>query len=297
MSTYVVYGLRIRSEVPLPARHAACAYPDVVIRLGRVEPLPPPATTGGYALRTRPGEVSFGCDGAGRFLIGRGNEIVIDPAEGADDDVLRMMVLGPALAILLHQRGLLVLHGSAVAIHGTVVAFLGSEGAGKSTTAAALHARGHDVVADDVVAIQMHAGRPHVLAAYPQLNIWPDTATSLGHDPSVLPRLRANIEKRALRRTRFSVHPLPLARIYVLASGSSSDIESLQPQDALVELLRHSHGARRLQKADPTRHFQQCSRLVAAVAVRRLIVRPDLSELCALARLVEQDGVWSDGLS
>lgn len=289
MLTYLAYGLRIRSEVTLPARRIASAHADVSIRLGRIEPLPPPAALGGFAFRTGSGELCFGCDGVGRFLIRKGREIVIDPDEGADAGVLRVMILGPALAALLYQRGILILHGSAVEVGGTAVAFLGSEGAGKSTTAAALHARGHGVVADDVVAIQMEGGAPHVRAAYPQLNVWPDTAASLDHDPSTMPRLHARIEKRAFAADRFPLEPLPLSRIYVLRRGASSEIERLRPQEALIELIRHSYGVRRLQKSTPTKHFKQCAGMAATVGVHSLTVRPALSELSCLASLVERD--------
>ena len=46
-------------------------------------------------------------------------------------------LLGPVLGLLLRFRGVTCLHASAVAIGDSVIAFVGAEGAGKSTTAAA----------------------------------------------------------------------------------------------------------------------------------------------------------------
>ena len=99
-------------------------------------------------------------------------------------DLLRLYLLGPALALLLHQRGFLVLHASAVSLDGGVVAFLGHSGHGKSTTAATLHARGAAIVADDVVAVDLGApGGPAALPGFPLLKLWPDAVTALGENP------------------------------------------------------------------------------------------------------------------
>ena len=77
--------------------------------------------------------------GAATFLIRGGREIVIDAAPGVEQRLIRLFLLGPALALLLHQRRFLVLHASAVMIDGAAVAFVAEKGMGKSTLAAALH--------------------------------------------------------------------------------------------------------------------------------------------------------------
>src|SRR5207245_2121597 len=108
----------------------------------------------------------------GAFQITAGREIIVEPASGVEARVLRLFLLGPALALLLVQRGLLVLHASAVEVAGRAIAFLGESGQGKSTTAAAFHACGHPVVADDVVAVQIEDGGPLIYPGLPQLNLW-----------------------------------------------------------------------------------------------------------------------------
>src|SRR2546421_132869 len=71
--------------------------------------------------------------GVGAFLVRGGREIVVDPAPGVEARVLRLSILGPAFGLLLHQRGRFVLHASAVASGGGVLAFAGGSGWGKST--------------------------------------------------------------------------------------------------------------------------------------------------------------------
>ncbi len=58
------------------------------------------------------------------------------PSESSAEEAATY-ILGPVLGLLLRFRGITCLHASAVAIGGSVIAFVGAEGAGKSTTAAA----------------------------------------------------------------------------------------------------------------------------------------------------------------
>jgi hypothetical protein len=182
------------------------------------------------------------------------------------------------------------LHASAVAVEDGAVAFLGDCGSGKSTTAGVLHAHGYAVVADDVTAIQIDQVRPMVQPGYPQLKLWPSVAAALGYSPETLPRLHAQLEKRAFLATRgFQHRPLPLRRIYVLAEGLSQDIERLRPQEALVELVRHSYGIHWLQTTNASSHFLHCARLTKNVTTCRLRRPQSLSALPDLARMVEED--------
>src|SRR5947209_2991393 len=285
-----MYGLGIHSEPALPGLVNGEARQDVFIRFGEVDTHLAPADATGYSFQTLADGVHFGWQGIARFRIREGQEITIAPDPGVEEGLVRALLLGPALAVVLHQRGFLILHGSAIVLHEKVVAFLGQEGAGKSTIAATMHERGHALMADDVVAIRTNVAVPLVFPAYPQLNLSPDVVASLGHDLATLPRLHSRVEKRALRAIPgFPQNPLPLDLLYVLGKGSRSEVETLRPQEAFVELLRHSYGTRLFQGRAAPEHFRQCARLVRAVSVRRLRVRQTLAELSSLAQLVEED--------
>src|SRR5207237_1355091 len=98
-----------------------------------------------------------------------GCAITVDPSPEVTADQLRFYLLTRAFAILLHQRGASVLHGSAVALGGRAAIFLGTWGQGKSTLAEALWRRGHALMTDDVAAVRFTAGGPEALPSYPQL--------------------------------------------------------------------------------------------------------------------------------
>jgi len=244
----------------------------------------------GNGVRATAGEANLACPGVGRFLVRAGREIVVEPSAKATEEALRAFLLGPVLAVALHQRGRLVLHASAVALDGGAVAFLGGSGWGKSTLAGALYRRGHRLIADDVLAVSDAADGPCAWPGIPQLKLWPDTAAALGDAVEPLPRLEPRRDKRVrAARERFAAGPLPLRRIYVLARGSRHAIAPLHPQQALVEILRHSYAARLLRAGGAATHFAQCARVAGVVPLARLEARQSLPELPALAQFIEED--------
>ena len=163
---------------------------------------------------------------------------MIDRAPDADEQLVRLYLLGPALAILLHQRQLLVLHASAVSVNGQVSVFAATKGEGKSTFAAAMHSRGHPLVADDLLPIDLRdQQRLLVQPGFPQLKLMPEAAAQLSARPDELPRLHPDFEKRAQAAGRdFPRDPLPLSRIFILESGQIDSIETIPPQQRFIEI-------------------------------------------------------------
>src|SRR5262249_13269634 len=107
-------------------------------------------------------EARFWFRGVGAFRIREGREIAVYPEPDVDASLLRLYVEGMMMATLLFQRGHLVLHASVALLNTRGVGFMGSVGAGKSSTVAALHARGHAVVSDDNAALDLSGREPMV---------------------------------------------------------------------------------------------------------------------------------------
>jgi hypothetical protein len=306
MYTYVVYGLRIQSDLHLPELEPVTVEGveitsrvqqplDVIIRRGQVDCNCPELEETGGCIQQQ--EACFSWPDLGSFWVGNGNEIVVDARPGVQEQDLRLPLLGSMLAVLLHQRGLFVLHCSAVAIEGAVAVFLGNKGMGKSTLAASLYAQGHALVADDLVALDISdtSQPPLVNPGFPQFKLFPDSVvSSLGDDPLTLPCLATDYDKRSRRvDVRFTNEPLPLKRIYVLDTGDAVQIEPLLPQQALSKIISNSYSARfgsRLLRGDAaSRHLIQCAQLIHSVPTR-LLKRPfDLEGLSALANQVALD--------
>ncbi len=288
MFSYFTYGLRIHSTLPLPELATVQAECDVVINVASDNHIPPEAVGKEQHIRIAPEEAIIALQGIGVFLIRDGREITVIPAPGADDSLLRLYVLGTIMGVLLYQRGLLVLHASAVRVNGSAVAFLGAPGWGKSSLAAALYARGHAVVADDVAPVKLEPGAVIVFPGYPQLKLDAEAAISLGYDPDTLFVLHPQEEKRGYRAVRnFSTAPVPLARVYVLDDGPAPGIEPIRPQEAVIELVRHSFPTRLVQPGG-AQHLVQCAHLAREIPFYRFRRAASLSSLGETARLVEE---------
>ncbi len=117
-----------------------------------------------------------------------GKEIIIDRAPQADDTDVRLFLLGSVMGALMHQRGRLPLHGSAIRLpDGTAAIFMGPSGVGKSTLAAAFRQRGYVVAADDISLIFTgDDGAPLLQPAYPELKLWAEAAAKIGEDAQTL---------------------------------------------------------------------------------------------------------------
>lgn len=288
---YLAFGLDIASALQLPELPAGGRRADVEIR--RATTLPPDWAAPAEISETQigPNEWRLTYDDVGVLTVRDGRQIEVQPLHGVPARLLRMMVLGPAMAAVLHQRGFLLIHASVVEIDGRAAAFLGASGDGKSTTAAAMHAAGHRLVADDVAAVRVGPNGVEVYAGIPQLKLWPDAANALGHDSARLPRLERGIEKRAQRlRSGFAQQKaLPLARIYELAYGPNIDITPMHPHAALLSLAAHGYGIQRLAEASGAAEFRKRAVVVEQLGVHRLERPRDLGALARVVARVERD--------
>lgn len=290
MFSYTAYGLNIRSALALPELVNAEGTADLIVRFGRVERARSETSASG-CVRATAEEVHLFWEEAGAFLVRGGREIVMDPAPGVDERILRLVVLGPGLGALLYQRGWLTLHASSVDVEGEAIAFVGEKGEGKSTMAAAMCAKGHRLLADDITAVRTTGtGGPCVYPGFPQLKLWPDAVLSLGEDPDTLPQLVPIMQKRGRCVIKaFAAEPLTLRRIYVLGGGTVPEIRALKPQEALVELIRHTYGRDLFRAVETRSHFLRCTSVINKVSVSGLRRPYTLSRLSDLVRLVEED--------
>jgi hypothetical protein len=126
--------------------------------------------------------------------------------------------------------------------------------------------------------------------AFPQLKLWPDSATAITGDASTLPRLAPGEDKRAHRVTDcFASSPRQLARLFVLdhADAPAHAAPLLSPGAAFIEIVRHAYGARTFDPTHAPRRFMQIARVAATVPVHRLVARHGFAHLPALAALIE----------
>jgi hypothetical protein len=245
------FGLRFAYDPWLDLRlPPASGGPDAEIALG-----PPVSNVPGWQWSRdvvtcfEPGTVSMEIRG--------GRRITVSPDPAGDPDWIRELVLGPGLAILLHQRGFLVLHGSAVRVGDGALVILGDAGWGKSTFAAALDRAGCPLVADDLLPVRGTALHPGL----PRAKLLPDAIGALGLAGADLTRLD---DKQGWTRPGVAA-PLPIARIVVLDPEDSPTVR-LEPTAgaaAIVELARHTFLVRRLAPEERSINLAQCAALAS----------------------------------
>ena len=304
----VAYGLGIQSYLPMPEFVPSEAEPDVTIRFERIAaPDPPSHLPPGTAYRAvyQTGDgVLMHWSPIGSFLVSGGRDVAVCPVDGADEGLLRMVLTGPALAVLLAQRGEAVFHAGAVAhpVSGAGVAVAARSGVGKSTMITALHNAGFSLVADDILSVTLPEETSHeplAVPGFPHAKLWRESAEALVADPDSLVPLSSETPKLARPITeRFAQAPVPLTCVFVLADGPELLARRLSGHAAVGALLPHWYGAcmngQLMGVLGRERHLREATALAAAVRVYELTrprVLERLPEVVTMIRdVVERDG-------
>ena len=287
---YSVFGLHVRSDLPLPELLAAegSSKPQVRVSIGKA-PEPPAAGAGPHLTD---GGLLLVIAGIARYFVQDGSTIIVDPEPGVPDANLRLFLLGSAMGALLHQRGLLPLHANAVEIGGRAFAFMGASGSGKSTLAAWFHDHGYRIIADDVCAIRFDGEQPVVAPGLPRLRLWKEALEGLGRHHSHYSRSYAGDESW----DKFDV-PLPqdravraemeLAGIYLLDRGNSLSISPLQGVEATEAVFANTYRGTYVPAAGNVQsHWESCLRLVGRIPIFRLRRAWDISHFAPDVRQI-----------
>ena len=267
-----------------------------------------PAATGTF-LRLRyegpQGGLEFVIDPPGREV----HATWLEPTSVKSVDDVASLLVGTVLACVLRLRGKTCLHASAVQLGSGTIVLLGERGKGKSTAAAALAARGHAIVSDDIAAIT--GGHPTqgraeaepfiVQPGYPRLRLSSTTIDAL-HGPSrERPRIMTGMDKRYVELSaaetaeswRFQAQPSPLEAIYVLercVDLTAPVIEPVSGAHGLATLIRHTSGKfAPIDRAAREEELGRLGRLAATVPVRRLRCPEGLERLSLLCEAIEKD--------
>jgi hypothetical protein len=274
---YHAFGLNIGSHIELPALRPVAGEADADIEI-IAGPVPenglehPKKATPFHQSDT--GRLWLNVPNVARFLVCDGSHITVDASPDADEQSIRLYLLGSCMGAILHQRGVLVMHGNAVRFGEKCVIFAGPSGAGKSTLAAAFHQRGHDILADDVCAIDAE-GR--VAPSFPQLKLWQDAANRLEIDTSSLDRIRLQVEKYAYPLAQSFFEHLPVAAIYILGSNNRNEFE-IKPITGMRKFTPLKNNTYRVGYLDglglKTEHLALCTKLGSRIHLAR-IIRPN----------------------
>ena len=154
------------------------------------------------------------------LLVENGRDVTVqwtDEQDEIDADAdLSWLVQGWSVTLASLQRGNLSLHASTVQIGDEVVALAGHQGAGKSTTAMGLRARGHRLLVDDTTVVEFRDGGAWTTPYARNVHLLRDTADAVGVDADALPLLAGRFDKFAFRPEEPPTEPHRIDRIVVL---------------------------------------------------------------------------------
>jgi len=272
---YSAFGLTILSEVVLPELSPAVQETvDVEIVYGSL----------GAAYRMPCDESACGVFSPQAFLlriasvadyyVTNGTSVVVQPWSN-DPGEVRVYLLGLVMGVIMQQRGIMALHGSAVVVNGQAVIFAGSSGAGKSTMAAALRNKGHLLLADDVAVITFSKARlPWVQSGFPQQKLMFDSAAQVGIEAAALALVSQSWDKYAVPVTAgFEARPMPLKAIYQLTAQAEAEL-SLAPLtgfNKIAAIITNTYCYNLLEKVGlKLAHFNMCAGFLKEIPVFRL---------------------------
>jgi len=286
---YSAFGLRIRSELLLPEFEEIADPGNLCdVSVSADEQWVPSDRIQASSWTVNKDEARFWYPGVGGFRVIHGSKIVISPEPFVDEGLLRLYVEGMMFATLLYQRNYFVLHASVIRIGDSCVAILGHVGAGKSSTAAALYARGHAVVSDDNAAISLAGQVPMITPAFPYVKVFAGIAESLGYRSEALQRMHSSQPKFASNVSEsFPRGPVPLAGIYLLSRDAAEPVAPLNATETTIELIRNSVPTRWNLPGTPD-HLQQSTALASRVPAFRVRTFTTLEELPVLAQTIER---------
>ena len=245
---YDAYGLTIDSTICCPELPLGRAPGDVYFRSGNVPPSIGAASQPALPYEATPGRFLLRIDGVARYLVARGERIEVENAPGAEQERVRLYLLGLASGVLLLQRGTLALHGSAIETPRGAIILTAPSRSGKSTLARAFMARGYRALSDDICAISFDPdGRPLVAPGYPQMKLWADAVALLEGGTESLQKVSGDRDKYIVPLANgFCPTAAPLHAVYVLEPGSVSDSGengpvALHGAERFNALVRHTY--------------------------------------------------------
>lgn len=290
MYKYKAFGLNIHSEIFLPelAVNESDKH-DLIIRCGEFDEFSGETIVEGENFRITEDSIYRFWEDIGKFKIIGGNEIIIKLVSSVNDVVFRSFILGTIMASLLYQRGLFVLHASAVNVNNEVIAFLGHKGYGKSSTAMIFYKEGYSIIADDYITIKpnsvpiIYPGYPSLRLSYKSRVLGDFSRDRVYYKDFEIDKIHVPVD------SNFSLEKIPLKKLYVLKRSTKLKISEFRPQEALMKLVENTFMIRGFKKSDFIDNLKQCSSLLDHVDISLLEVPDSLEDLQKVVELIRKD--------
>ncbi|WP_139058381.1 AAA family ATPase [Shewanella sp. HN-41] len=241
------------------------------------------------------------------FYVRDGQSIEVAVADDADMALVITYIQGYMLAVVMQQRGQLVLHGTVLQKNANAIAVCGHSGSGKSTLAATLLTQGWQLVSDDVCVFDTHG---KVLRGCHALNVWPDVAEALQLSEAephtaTMAKLQyvPQVPSMGNEDANARLGAFPLVAVYCLSEEQEDDQSDTLEEDVFAGVLSEFKGMRKFAPLKANRYrtqfttamgqdalfMQQCSVFLASTPVYGLSrgkAKLSLANLHAMSRFI-----------
>ena len=223
------------------------------------------------------------------YFYRKGDGITICRDAAADVSEEQLWLNGSVYSAVACINGFLPIHASAVAYEGSVFAFTGPGGAGKSTLVAALGQLELPMFCDDTLVLDL--SEPDLIRCLPghkRLKLTPDALALTNATPEE--KVGSDYDKYYAVPPAGSVRsPLPLAELIFLEHGEALSIEPLRGSERFVR-TQDDHYTAHLFAASRQfgreQLFQHRARMARQISMARLVRPWDPSRLLESARLL-----------
>jgi len=201
------------------------------------------------------------------FTLSRdGLDVAAYPVPKVSNQTVERLYLNLVIPLALSRQFKLVLHGSAVELGNSAVAFLAKSGGGKSTLAASFSTSGFRFLTDDNLLLDDVDSQYFVQPTHPSIRLWDDSREALMPDATCSSSPVDYSSKARLLANEHIAHcdnALPLKYVYFLSQSSTDkvSITAVSGRDAIIELHKHSFLLDMEEREMITQHFQQISAL------------------------------------
>ena len=281
MYTYVGFGMHIRSELEFPELMPSdSADSDIYISRSSLRTeLAVERNMDQSFFEWQDGVFLFHVPSIGAFAARGGRSIEADLYPNYDEKGMRSFMLNTMLPAVLAQRQQVLMHGSSVIIGDRLALFLGTSGAGKSSTVAELRRRGYTIFCDDVFVLLPPASADptvYALASYPMMKLKKDTIEAVGDEKNTdSSPIRDSGEKFAQYfHESFQTKPLPVGHVFLLSPGPDHSAYAARPvtgMQAFQALSRNTYRSNFMhERALQRLHAESLSHLIQHTEILEL---------------------------
>ena len=224
------------------------------------------------------------------------DEIVCIPRLGSELEDLRDFLLSFGLTLVLQLKNIPILHGSAVALQGDALAFLGFPGYGKTTLAHYFCERGYGFLADDTVIMEGTTEEIKVKPALPLTKLCEDTVGFFGLDRKNLSSANnMATKKRFLLNDAWEIatgKACTLRALFLLQPPQEGQrqvfLEPIDSRRALLELAIHTMLYRIIEKTRMRHRIPFYGELLKKCSLYRLSIPRDFTYLPQAFQKIEE---------